>query len=231
MKPKKGILLLVGLIVVGLALLLFKRHFPPSLRIQRQASSAQQIQPAIAQADAALPSGQSANPNLKTIPAIFPGDSLQALREKLGKEKESFPGPYSMYTWELPECHVDIGIDSTGHASSVSIMYKKVPLLTPEGITLGRDTLSQFKTKLGDKVLADQEDLSAGEGLWLLTEVVQSDSRVSLKTSYTWALSESRERENEMLWRHGTPTPAVFASVPVTGYELSSLANTSPVKP
>jgi hypothetical protein len=207
----KKLVFLVG-IVVGFALILFfARPRVLEFLAQRQPTPAGRGEVRPDQAKTVSPPATIGKPSRNCVPLALPGESLQALRERFGKETESSRGLYALYSWNLPDCDMDVTLDATDRASEISIQFKKVPLLTPEGITLGHDTLAEFRVRLGGRILTEREDLSSGEGQWILTEVIRPTG--------------------DTLWQHGTPTPDVFASVPVTGYVLGTLPKPSSPPP
>jgi hypothetical protein len=227
----KKLVFLVG-IVVGFALILFfARPRVLEFLAQRQPTPAGRGEVRPDQAKTVSPPATIGKPSRNCVPLALPGESLQALRERFGKETESSRGLYALYSWNLPDCDMDVTLDATDRASEISIQFKKVPLLTPEGITLGHDTLAEFRVKLGGRILTGREDLSSGEGQWILTEVIRPTGKETWETTYTWALSEMRSAEHDTLWQHGTPTPVVFASIPVTGYVLGTLPKPSSPPP
>lgn len=156
---------------------------------------------------------------IERLPDVFPGDSLDKVIGLYGRESEVTD---RFYVWNRPHFILALAVEKPGRISEVSITFVKDLLVTPDGVVLGRDTLSQVKKRLGDQLLPDREELTDGEGAWQLTEQVQRRSGEAWKVTYRWSLNEAEESQRKILYRNGeNPEPAAFSDVPVSGYTVS----------
>ncbi len=219
---KKGLPLVIAILAGGVFVFIVKWPGILGHTDRRQRESSPSPKPAAIQMNLPPPAANAIDPNPRRVPEVFPGDTVQNLKEKFGKESESTNGFYKSLTWDLPDCRLDVEEDNSAHLTSVAVHFKNVPLLTPQNVILGRDTLNDVKAKLGPRLIADLEDLTADEGLWFLFESLGPSDGKNWHTTYTWTLSEMVPRENEILgpWPH---KPEAFANVPVVGYQISAL--------
>jgi len=121
------------------------------------------------------------------LPAILPGDSCDKARAQLGKE--SGHDKFEL-TWKKNDMQISIFPDSQGTISSV--LYSVNPhhtFVTPDGIVVGKDTLSTAFKKLASQAAATSPFVSEAEGHAFAEIEVPPTSAFPFKKIYSWYLN------------------------------------------
>ncbi len=90
-------------------------------------------------------------------PDIYPGDPIEKVKTMFGAE----PGmrqerkELRYYQWWRPKMSVEIWTDASDRILSVKIRFKNVPIRTPDGIFLGKDSLESAEVKLGGRLVGE----------------------------------------------------------------------------
>lgn len=63
------------------------------------------------------------------------------------------------YQWWQPKMSVEIWTDSGDKILSVRFRFKNVPIQTPDGILIGKDSLDEAESKLGDRLLGESSSI------------------------------------------------------------------------
>ena len=81
------------------------------------------------------------------------------------------------------------------------------PLLTPDGVILGKDTLADVREKLKDRILPEKQDFGLMEGVWYLFMYARSQSGTSEVCFYSWSLNDGIPQEAAIVAREDPPRP------------------------
>jgi hypothetical protein len=159
-------------------------------------------------------------------PELVPGDSLDKATRLYGRPTES---TLNVRTWEMRKFELSVEVDRARRITSVYVSAVGPPVVTPDGIALGKSTLAEVRKILSGRILPERETLVMEDGMWELDEAVRPSATESpWLIYYTWFLNENIQSDEKILHRLGpTPTADVFTGVAVRGYSTKSATSVS----
>ncbi|MGD0920648.1 MAG: hypothetical protein ABSA70_02650 [Terriglobia bacterium] len=167
-------------------------------------------------------------PSYQPIPKITLGEALEEVQKMLGapsKEEDRHWG------WRIEGGSVTAKTDASGRITSYFVGWLPggKPLLTPDGVLLGKDTLADVREKLAGRILPEKEDFGAIEGVWFLSVYARSQSGMSEICSYNWHLNDGIPEDAAIVaTQPGFPTPEMFRNVPVRQYAVDARDSAPP---
>ena len=126
-----------------------------------------------------------------TFPIILPGDTCENIRARYGKESKADP-PINR-TWKLNNMSISVftGTDCIAKASTYFVEGNRL-VTTPDGITLGKDTIQTATQKLQPKLAGNGASVWEGEGHVHAELVIPPQPSFPFWVSYDWAMDDQK---------------------------------------
>jgi hypothetical protein len=175
-------------------------------------------------ADAANAAGRQ-NRAVRSFPRIPLGEPIQRFQKTMGRPIEH-DGKF--WTWRIEQGRLMITTDDAGRIASYTVSWGpgRRPILTPDGVLLGQDTLIQVRSKLAGRILNELEDFGMIEGVWFLHVYSSSPTGDSTVSDYSWYLNEGIPQEAAIIASDPSPHSAeVFRNVVVHQYSVETIAS------
>lgn len=134
---------------------------------------------------------------------IYPGDHVAKAIKVIGvAPSQTFPRPANkFYQWFHPDMSVEIWTDLEDRILSATFRYKNAPILTPDGVVLGRDSLEKAAAKLGDRYLGASSDVYRPEPDCAAFYIGAKGSNPGWTINYESIICRRGDISEEELWQ------------------------------